>query len=182
MSLATSPASANASQPGQLVRVRGRHWVVADVSASADPRDVRAQSVESRRRRAPDLPRLQCHPQHGRRLRRIRPAKPPPLSESPPPPWRVRRRGVQGAEPDVAPWCVEHMVLAYAACPRHPGGDHTTRPARGGLRASARSNRLAGDPRLCAPERAGAGEPLRRGHRRDLGSDARSPWRRDRQR
>lgn len=39
MSVTTTISSVASSspEPGQLVRVRGRHWVIADVSASAMP-------------------------------------------------------------------------------------------------------------------------------------------------
>jgi len=37
VSVGISSGALSTSEPGQLVRVRGRHWVVADVSASALP-------------------------------------------------------------------------------------------------------------------------------------------------
>ena len=48
MSLAISSVSSGFPEPGQLVRVRGRHWVVADVSSSALPVRIGAGSEPER--------------------------------------------------------------------------------------------------------------------------------------
>jgi SNF2 family DNA or RNA helicase len=48
MSLAISSVTSGIPEPGQLVRVRGRHWVVADVSSSALPVRIGAGSEPER--------------------------------------------------------------------------------------------------------------------------------------
>src|ERR1017187_3811753 len=44
----TNGETGRADEPGQLVRVRGRHWVVADVSSSALPVRIGAGSEPER--------------------------------------------------------------------------------------------------------------------------------------